>query len=139
MTTDLYPPDFAQLGLAESLKRLTDRLVAHGIEISVSLPERIDLDQDRTAILYRVARECLTNTIRHADADSVSLTVTQDDEFTTLTVRDDGRGFDQDRPSPDGHLGLRIMRDTVQVAGGTLTVTSRAGEGTTVVAALDRV
>jgi len=139
MTTDLYPPDIAQFGLAESLRRLTDPLVARGIEIIVSLPERIDLDQDRTATLYRVARECLTNTIKHADADSVALTVTQDDEFTTLTVRDDGRGFDQERPSPDGHLGLRIMRDTVQVAGGTLSVTSRAGEGTTVVAALDRV
>jgi signal transduction histidine kinase len=139
MTTDLYPPDFAQLGLAESLKRLTDPLVARGIEITVSLPERIDLDQDRTALLYRVARECLTNTIKHADADRVSLTVTQDAEFTTLTVHDDGHGFDQDRPSPDGHLGLRIIRDTVQVAGGTFSITSRAGEGTSVVAALDRI
>jgi signal transduction histidine kinase len=64
--------------------------------------------------------------------------VTQDAEFTRLIVRDDGRGFDPGRPSPDGHLGLRIMRDTVQVAGGTLSITSRPGEGTTVVAALDR-
>ncbi|MBC7441163.1 MAG: sensor histidine kinase [Ramlibacter sp.] len=138
MTTELYPPDFARLGLAEALSRLTDPLIDHGIETSVSLPERIDLDQDRAAILYRVARESLANTIKHAEAGSVSLTVTQDGEFTRLIVRDDGHGFDPERPSPDGHLGLRIMRDTVHVAGGTLSITSRPGEGTTVVAALDR-
>lgn len=139
MTTELYPPDFARLGLAEALLRLTDLVVGHGIETAVSLPERIDLDQDRAAILYRVARESLTNTIKHADASNVSLTVTQDGESTRLMVCDNGRGFDPKRPSPDGHLGLRIMRDTVQVAGGTLTITSHASEGTTVVAALDRV
>jgi signal transduction histidine kinase len=139
MTTELYPPDFERLGLAESLMRLTDPLVGHGIETTVCLPEQIDLDHDRAAILYRVARESLTNTIKHAGADSVSLTVTQDGEFTTLTVSDDGRGFDPEGPSPDGHLGLRIMRDTVKVAGGTLSITSHAGEGTIVMATLDRV
>jgi signal transduction histidine kinase len=139
MTTELYPPDFARLGLAEALLRLTDPLVGQGIRATVSLPERIDLDQDRAAILYRVAREALTNTVKHAGAGAVDLTLAQDGEHTTLMVRDDGRGFDTECASPDGHLGLRIMRDTVRVVGGDLSITSHTGDGTTVVATLNRV
>lgn len=136
MTTDLYPPDFARLGLAEALRGLTAPLAGKGIEAIVSLPERIDLDRDRAAMLYRVAREALANTVKHASAGMVELTLVQDDDRTTLTVRDDGRGFDPESPSPDGHLGLRIMRDTVRVVGGDLAITSRVGEGATVVATL---
>ncbi len=139
MTTELYPPDFARLGLAEALLRLTDPLADQGVEATVSMPERIDLDQDRAALLYRVAREALTNTVKHAGAGAVELTLTQDGERTVLTVRDDGRGFDPESASPDGHLGLRIMRDTVRVVGGDLCITSHAGEGATVVATLSRV
>ncbi|MDQ1581083.1 MAG: two-component system, NarL family, sensor kinase [Microbacteriaceae bacterium] len=139
MTTELYPPDFARLGLAEALLRLTAPLAGQGIKAIVSLPERIELDQDRAAILYRVAREALTNTVKHAAAGVAELTLTQDDAYTRLTVRDDGRGFDPESASPDGHLGLRIMRDTLRVVGGDLSITSHTGEGTTVVVTLDRV
>lgn len=138
MTTDLYPPDFARLGLAEALLGLTAPLAGHGIQTIVSLPERIDLDRDRAAMLYRVAREALANTVKHAGAGVVELTVVQNDYRTTLTVRDDGRGFDPESPSPNGHLGLRIMQDTVRVVGGDLVITSGTGEGTTVVATLER-
>ncbi|MBG6059384.1 signal transduction histidine kinase [Cryobacterium sp. MP_M5] len=138
MTTELYPPDLDALGLAEALLRLADPLAGKGIEAHVALPERIELDRDRTALLYRVAREALANTVKHAGAGRVELTLAQDGDRTTLTVRDDGCGFDPEKGSPHGHLGLRIMRDTVRVAGGDLAITSRAGEGTTVVATLDR-
>jgi signal transduction histidine kinase len=139
ITTELYPPDFTRLGLAEALQRLTRPLAGHGIEASASLPEQIELDQDRAAILYRVAREALTNTVKHADASVVELTISQDGDRTILTVHDNGRGFDPDSTSPDGHLGLRIMRDTVRVVGGDLSISSRPGDGTTVVATLNRV
>ncbi|MBC7442047.1 MAG: sensor histidine kinase, partial [Ramlibacter sp.] len=138
MTTELYPPDFARLGLAEALLRLADPLAGHGLETIVSLPERIELDQDRAVILYRVAREALANTVKHADAGVAELTLTQDGARTVLTVRDNGRGFDPASAPPDGHLGLRIMRDTVRVVGGDLSITSHAGEGTTIVATLNR-
>ena len=139
MTTELYPPDFALLGLTKALLGLTAPLAGQGIEAIVSLPERIELDRDRAAMLYRVAREALANTVKHAGACVVELALVQNKDRTTLTVRDNGRGFDPDSPSPDGHLGLRIMRDTVRVVGGDLVITSRMGEGTTVVATLPRV
>jgi len=139
ITTELYPPDFTRLGLAEALQRLTRPLAGQGIEATTSLPEQIELDQDGAAILYRVAREALTNTVKHADASVVELTISQDEDRTTLTVHDNGRGFDPDITSPDGHLGLRIMRDTVRIVGGDLSISSRPGDGTTVMATLNRV
>ncbi len=138
MTTELYPPDLDKLGLGEALLRLTDPLSDQGIEMVASLPERLELDRDRAAVLYRVAREALANTVKHAGAGRVELTLAQDRNRTTLMVRDDGRGFDPERGSPDGHLGLRIMQDTVRVVGGELGITSQVGEGTTVVVSLDR-
>ncbi len=49
-----------------------------------------------------------------------------------LEVRDDGGGFDPDRSLPNGHLGLRTMRERAEMAGGSLAIESAAGAGTTV-------
>ncbi|TFC93944.1 MULTISPECIES: sensor histidine kinase [Cryobacterium] len=138
MTGELYPPDLERLGLIEGLRRLADPLTEQGIEVGLSLPERLDLDRDRSAILYRVAREALTNAMKHARAHRLELTVTQDAERIRLCIRDDGRGFDPDAQAPDGHVGLRIIRDTIRVTGGTLEISSRGGHGTLIVAAIDR-
>ncbi|HSP53583.1 MAG TPA: histidine kinase, partial [Cryobacterium sp.] len=78
MTGELYPPDLERLGLIEALRRLADPLTEQGIEVRLRLPERTDLDRDRSAILYRIAREALTNTLKHAGARRLELTLTQD-------------------------------------------------------------
>ncbi|HSP52601.1 MAG TPA: ATP-binding protein, partial [Cryobacterium sp.] len=106
--------------------------------VRLRLPERTDLDRDRSAILYRIAREALTNTLKHAGARRLELTLTQDADRIRLSIHDDGRGFDPGAQTPDGHVGLRIIRDTIRVTGGTLEISSRVGHGTFIVAAIDR-
>ena len=139
MTTELYPPDLEELGLPAALTRLTAPLLAHGIEVKLHIPASCDLDRDRAAMFYRVAREVLTNTMKHARAGVLELTLMQDDDRTILLIHDNGCGFDISAGAPDNHLGLRIMRDTIQVAGGSLEVRSWMGGGTSVMATLDRV
>ncbi|WP_134424565.1 sensor histidine kinase [Cryobacterium cryoconiti] len=138
MTGELYPPGLEQLGLIEGLRRLADPLTERGIEVRLHLPDRLDLDRDRSAILYRVAREALTNAMTHAGAQSLELSVEQDADRIELSIRDDGCGFDPEADPPDGHVGLRIIRDTILVTGGTLEIASRVGHGTRIVAAVDR-
>ena len=139
MTTELYPPDLEELGLPAALTRLTVPLLEHGIEVKLQVPANCDLDRDRAAMFYRVAREVLTNTVKHARAGVLELTLMQDDDRTILLIHDNGCGFDLTAGAPDEHLGLRIMRDTIQVAGGSLEVRSWMGGGTSVMATLDRV
>lgn len=139
MTTELYPPDLAELGLPAALTRLAAPLLEHGIEVKLYIPPDCDIDRDRSAMFYRVAREVLANTLKHAKAVTLELTLMQDADRTILLIHDNGCGFDLTADAPANHLGLRIMRDTIEVAGGSLEVSSWIGGGTSVMATLDRV
>ncbi|WP_158251160.1 sensor histidine kinase [Cryobacterium sp. Y11] len=139
MSSELYPPDLDELGLPEALAQLAARLLEHGIEVKLHMPTDCDLDRDRAAMFYRVAREVLANTVKHARAGVLELTLLQDANRTILLIHDDGCGFDLSADAPANHVGLRIMRDTISVAGGSLEVRSWKGGGTSVMATLDRV
>lgn len=138
MTTELYPLDLDRLGLPTALTRLADPLREQGIEVRLSLPENAELSREHSAALYRVAREVLANVLKHAEAHTVEFSLDRDPDGTVLRISDDGRGFDPDAAAPDGHLGLRIMRDTLVEAGGELDIRSRPGGGTVVSARLRR-
>jgi signal transduction histidine kinase len=84
-------------------------------------------------VLYRVAQEALHNALRHSGAREVRVTLCRESASVILEVADDGPGFALDgqnvRP---GGLGLASMRDRASSVGGTLTVRSVPGTGTTV-------
>lgn len=134
MTTELYPPDLNRLGLNGALARLGDPLEERGISLELELPPECELDRDRAALFYRVAREALANTAKHSKAATAQLRLRQDGNRAEIRIHDDGCGFDQSLGSPEGHFGLRIMEDTIGEAGGTLQVMSAPGRGTTVIA-----
>jgi len=138
MTTELYPLDLDRLGLPAALHRLADPLREQGIEVQLSLPESAELSREHCAVLYGVAREVLANILKHAQARSVEFSLHLDRDETRLRISDDGRGFDPQAPAPDGHLGLRIMSDTMLDAGGAFDIRSRPGGGTVVSARLSR-
>jgi len=138
ITTELYPPDLERLGLNEAIRGLLDHVADTGIVVHSELSSDVPSDKDRIAVLYRVAREALANVVKHSRASVVDLVLTGDTETTSLSIRDNGRGFDPAAAAPGGHLGLRIMRDTVQMTEGFLSITSGVGEGTTVLARIRR-
>ncbi|MEV0996313.1 sensor histidine kinase [Nonomuraea sp. NPDC050202] len=86
------------------------------------------------AALFRVAQEALANVAKHAEATRAALTLSYTDETVLLDVRDDGTGFDPQRPA-DG-FGLDGMRQRARSVGGTLDIESEPGQGTTVAAAV---
>jgi len=86
--------------------------------------------------LFRIAQEALTNVARHAQAHSVTVLLEDRGASAMLIVEDDGRGFDvarvMDSRPHEGNLGLYGMRERASLLGGTLTVESTPGRGTTV-------
>lgn len=94
----------------------------------------VELDWTTETVTLRILQEALRNVWAHADAAHVRIALGLEDDRLVLRVEDDGRGFD-----PDALLfesGLATMRSFTDLHGGSLTVTSAPGSGTSVVAAL---
>jgi signal transduction histidine kinase len=85
--------------------------------------------------LYRITQEALHNVVKHAGAAHVRVHLESGGDGVTLSVQDDGKGFDAGGSFP-GHVGLDSMRERAQKLGGTLTIESSPGSGTTIVARL---
>lgn len=131
LLVDIYPQSLSEAGLAAALTDLLSSLPA-GIQGTLVMPEPVDLSDDHQAALYRAARETLQNVAKHSGADRVELSVlAAADGDVALTVRDDGVGFVPGEVR-SGHLGMSLLRDLAVSAGGSLSVQSAPGEGTTV-------
>ena len=81
--------------------------------------------------LYRIAQEALNNITKHAGAGQAIIKLLFLPQAVSLTIQDDGRGFDLSGASPNS-LGLGIMRERAEKIGAKLTINSQIGEGTTV-------
>jgi signal transduction histidine kinase len=128
--------------LAESLAELAEATARrHGLRPNVSVtgrrPDRAAPEVD--AQLIQVAREAVSNAVRHGQPTRVDIAVAYDDGHVTLTVRDDGTGFRPEDeavfPGEDGHFGIVTMRERVEKIGGELRIESAPGQGAMVQAA----
>ena len=85
------------------------------------------------SLLFRIFQEALTNSLKHARARSIKVMLNFDDSQVTLTVADDGVGFDLERVEAGATragMGLLNMREMAEFAGGTLFIESHPGQGT---------
>jgi signal transduction histidine kinase len=86
--------------------------------------------------VYQIAKEALSNSIRHSKASNVWIELGEDASSIRLMVRDDGQGFDP-QIEHEGHFGLHIMRERARLVGGTLFIDSSAGSGCQVTLLVD--
>jgi signal transduction histidine kinase len=111
--------EFANSGAAEiELDIGVDRELANSLPIG-----------HRVQIL-QMAREALSNAVRHSKAGRVTIGVHDDGAALEIRVEDDGIGFDADVAPRRGHLGLANLRDRAAALGGTLTIETQPGNGT---------
>jgi signal transduction histidine kinase len=105
----------------------------YGVDVRLEI-EQIALSPELTGPLFLIAQESVTNSGRHANASTVSVTLRKTDGEVELLVVDDGRGFQDLAPAMSegsGHIGLASMRERAELTGGTLTIES-SKRGTTV-------
>jgi len=133
LARDLRPISLHDLGLEASLRSLAAGLSNDRTHVHAAFPTMIPrLEESVELTVYRIAQEAVTNAVRHADAREVTLELRVAGDRLALTVCDDGRGFDPSSGELRA-LGLASMEERALAIVGRLTVTSRAGEGTTVV------
>ena len=128
LVADLAPAQLDGSTLPDALRRLSKE---PGVDASFGLsgtPRPLPMATE--VVLLRVCQEALANVRKHACANSAAVRLGYDPVAVRLEVSDDGAGFDPDRVS--GGYGLRGMRTRVAEAGGTLTVRSAPGAGTSV-------
>ncbi|MFE4969765.1 GAF domain-containing sensor histidine kinase [Streptomyces sp. NPDC056660] len=131
---ELRPAALDEDGLVATLRtqvQVLDR--AHGARVTFAASGFRALPAAQEEALLRVAQEALHNALRHSGAEHVDVTVNRRGGGAVLRVTDDGSGFDPHLTRSAGrHLGLVSMRDRASGAGGTLTVESAPGKGTTI-------
>ena len=136
--SDLREQPGAAADLGVALERLAGRL-AEGQAVTCAVVVEgapVSLPHDATGDLFRIAQEALTNALKHARATRVEVRLQYAPGQVSLTVLDDGQGFDpaQARGAADGHFGLIGMRERGARLGEYL-LRSQPGAGTTVRAA----
>jgi two-component system NarL family sensor kinase len=105
----------------------------YGLDVTLDI-EPVALSPEVTGPLFQIAQEAVTNAGRHAEADRVTVSLSQDSREIQLRVTDDGKGFgnvwamDEDS---SGHIGLSSMRERAEMVNGRLTIDS-GGRGTVV-------
>ncbi|MGH2559255.1 MAG: ATP-binding protein [Thermomicrobiales bacterium] len=140
LALELRPPALDDLGLLAALGDLAQRF-SEQADIPIDyqargpkgrMPSEIEL------VLYRVAQEALTNVAKHANAIRVSLDLDRTDEDVTISIRDDGQGFETEVATArdDSGLGLGLfgMAERVELVGGSFRLWSEIGSGTEVFA-----
>lgn len=127
---ELRPEALETDGLVVTLQQRLNAIAGHhSLNIVSELGVEPALDAAHREALYRVAREALTNSVKHATAKRLSVTLQSANGSAVLTVEDDGAGFDPSQRFP-GHLGLTSMRERMQKVGGSLELVSSPGNGT---------
>jgi len=87
-------------------------------------------------VMFRIVQESLTNVLRHAGANKVEITLSQVADGLTVTVQDDGRGFDPDTPSRKKSFGLLGMKERALAINGSVHVASSPSQGTMITASI---
>lgn len=93
------------------------------------------IDVERRTVLCRIAQESLTNVVRHAKANQVSMLIAKIPSGVSMIVHDDGKSFKVLQAlssKTNKRLGLLGMRERVEMVGGTMVIESAPGKGTTV-------
>jgi signal transduction histidine kinase len=126
----LRPSMLDDLGLLPALEWQAREVgKRNGLRIKVDADEVADqLPEEHKTCVYRIVQEALHNIVQHAGAHSVIVTVRQETGSLLLAVRDDGKGFDPHRQRGMGLLGIE---ERVGHLGGSLSVESQPGSGTT--------
>jgi len=127
--------------LASALSEVAAELTPeNGLEVGVHVADETELASGLSAQssheLFQIAREALSNVVRHSRASRATVSLHRQGDAAVLRVEDNGRGFDPKRRAGAGHFGLLNLQDRATSVGGTLEIDSGPRKGTRIIARL---
>lgn len=136
---NMMPEVLLNYGLEAALKEFTDSLnQGVGLRIDLQLVNvHLKLDSSSQLMIYRIVQELLNNVIKHANANDVLVQLSQVNNTLSLTVEDDGLGFDVQKALAKKSIGLSNLEARVEFLGGTLSIDSSSENGTSTYIELD--
>jgi signal transduction histidine kinase len=137
--TQLRPTVLDDLGIIPALKTyVNDFMKRTGIQVQfTAFPEVEELNSTKRTVLFRVAQAALANITQHAEATRVRVTIKKSRRLVCMEIHDNGKSFDVEQAlhsKMNEHLGLIGMRERVEMVGGSFSVESKPGSGTTICA-----
>jgi signal transduction histidine kinase len=132
---DLRSSALEDLGLVEGIRRLAISAADRAkLKLALDLPAtHFSLRSDIEEGVYRIAQEAIENTVHHANASTLAVSLTNNGSGATLTVADNGKGFKNNEQSQPGHYGLIGMRERAELIGARISIESDRTDGTRVV------
>lgn len=131
LTRNLAPPLLAELGLEQSLISIAETIEEVqpiNIRIDIENIDEASLQDGQKLMLYRIVQEQLNNVVKHANAANVTVHLEQIDNKVSLVITDDGRGTDLSTDQGQG-MGLRNIRNRIELYQGTVAMDSAPGKG----------
>jgi signal transduction histidine kinase len=133
MLFELRPPVLEEAGLVGALRHRLDAVETRvGMEGRILTDVLTELPAPVEEALYRIALEALNNSLKHAQATSVTVHLYVEADYVVLEVFDNGRGFDLKATSRRASMGLTTMQERAETLGGSLILFSQPGQGTKV-------
>ncbi len=126
---NLRPSILQHAGLSDAIRQRLDAVEKRaGVQTRLICDENVTLPAHLEETLFHIAEEALNNSLKHAHATAVSVEINQTDALVTLSVRDNGHGFDKTHLPDTGGFGLASMQERTEMLGGKLTIISQSGE-----------
>lgn len=130
----LRPPDLDDLGVVAALERYVTSVRRAGLECDLEVAgDTPDLTPEVRLAIYRIVQEGLHNALRHGGADRAVVRIETGDGVLRVSISDNGAGFNPDIAARPTSLGLLSMRERAAAIGAAFSITSRPGDGTTIV------
>jgi signal transduction histidine kinase len=128
---NMMPGVLSKFGLQEAIEDIFEDVEEAGdmrVELDIALGDE-RLAENTEIMIYRIVQEMLNNTLKHAKASVVSMTLLKKDNHLVIEYKDDGVGFDETKLPKDKNLGLLGIRTRVEYLGGTVDMKSEPGKG----------
>jgi signal transduction histidine kinase len=138
ITHGLRPYQLDRLGLTQAIRASIIRASEASESNSILFASRVDdidgsFDKDAEIHIYRIVQEAVTNVVKHSAATEAAVVIKKRDGVVSLSIRDNGRGFDPAKNSATANnlgYGLNGIAERARILGATLTIDSKQGEGT---------
>jgi signal transduction histidine kinase len=135
----LGPHQLDHLGLTRAIRAVVDRASENSSILFASRVESIDglFEKEAEILLYRIVQEAVTNILKHSEATEATVVVKKQATSVSISIRDNGRGFNPARPSAQMHdfgYGLSGIAERVRILKGTFIIESQPGAGTSLAA-----